>query len=95
MRVCVCVVVVQMTGCGCVWGGHALTVLQEIPCVLHGFLHIVQLRRVTVSVCAPSCCSPCTRAGGGAEGGAEGGVEVGEGQGEGRMWGGGEGQVQR
>ena len=30
-----------------------------------------------------------------AGGGAEGGPEVGEGQGEVRMWGGGEGQVQR
>ena len=114
--VCVCVVVVvQTTGCGCVWGGQALTVLQEVPCVLHGFLHIVQLcmggRRVRVSVCLSVCLcalmllalyslgsqplllvvSHMIRAGGG----AEGGPEVGEGQGEVRMWGGGEGQVQR
>ena len=39
--VCVCVracvhVVVQMTGCGCVWGAHSHAVLQEVPCVLHG-----------------------------------------------------------
>ena len=48
-----------MTGCGCVWGGNALTVLQEVPCVLHGFLHIAQLcmggRRVTASVCLSVC----------------------------------------
>ena len=46
---------------GCVWGGHALTVLQEVPCMLHGFLHIVQLcmggRRVTASVCLSVCLS--------------------------------------
>ena len=43
----------------CGGGGHALTILQEVLCVLHGLLHIAQLcmggRRVTVSVCLSVC----------------------------------------
>ena len=62
VRVCVCVLV-EIMGCGGVWGGHALTILQEVcgvcACVLHGFLHIAQLcmggRRVTVSVYLSVC----------------------------------------
>ena len=90
MRVCVHVVV-QMTGCGCVWGAHSLAVLQEVPCVLHGTQgpssHCPTAHgkgRVTARNTTVPGCQPHDRAGGG----------QGEGQGEGEvmMWGGREGK---